>query len=124
MSTSIAAFAESDWKVVGTTKENIYGIDLNSISMVNEYPYQKNKKAWIKNVIVNDLTKDGMTVGDYNMVLEWANCDNRTLGYKSNTAYKKDGTVISNLSNSKSYVQMNDVIPGTIGESIFETICQ
>lgn len=123
LSISLMSFAESNWKIVGTTKENVYGIDLNSIANVSEYPYQKNKKAWIKNVIVNDLTKDGMSVGDYNMILEWVNCNDRTLGYKSNTAYKKDGTLIPGLSSSRSYVKMDDVIPGTIGESIFEMIC-
>ena len=90
---------------------------------MTEYPYQSNKKAWIKSVIVNDLTKDSMTVGDYNMVLQWANCNARTLGYKSNTAYRKNGTVINNLSNSVSYVRMSDVIPGSIGEAILDSIC-
>ena len=119
----IISFAESNWKVVGSSKENVYGIDINSISNGTEYPYQSNKKAWIKSVIVNDLTKDSMTVGDYNMVLQWANCNARTLGYKSNTAYRKNGTVINNLSNSVSYVRMSDVIPGSIGEAILDSIC-
>lgn len=120
---SSVGFAASDWKVVATSNEHVYGVDLNSIAKVSEYPYQKYHKAWVKSVIVNDLTKDGMTVGDYNMILEWVDCSSRTLGNKSQISYKQNGTVIPNAGRSMGYVKMEDVIPGTIGESILDAIC-
>lgn len=113
----------ADWKYINYSDEHVYGIDINSISQVNEYSYQKYKKAWIKNVIKNDLSKDGMTVGDYSMMLYWADCNTRTLGLKTSTSYKSNGKVIPNYSFSNSYVSMQDVIPETIGEGIIDAIC-
>lgn len=120
---SISSFANSNWKVVGKTNEQIIGLDLNSISNVADFSYKNYKKVWVKNLIINDLTKDGMTIGDYTMILQWVSCGEKTIGYKSSTAYKKDGTVINNLSNSVSYVKMADVIPGTIGELVVDATC-
>lgn len=113
----------ADWKYITYSDENLYGIDINSISQVTEYPYQKYKKAWIKSAIQNDLTKDGMTVGDYTMMLYWADCNAKTIGLKAATPYKNDGKVIPNKSFSTSYVSMKDIIPDTIGEGILDSIC-
>ena len=46
-----------------------------------------------------------------------------TLGLKSIVGYKKTGKVIPNYSNTNSYVQMQDAIPGTMGEAYVDSVC-
>lgn len=114
--------AETNWTAIGNTNEHVYALDVNSISQVTQYPYTKYKKAWLKRIIFNDLSKDGMTVNDYTMILYWADCGAQTLGIKSNTNYKSNGKVFD-TSYNPSYVTMNDVVPESIGAGILEAIC-
>ena len=117
------SFAASDWQFITNSDEKVYGVDINSVGQVSEFPYQKYKKAWIKSVIQSDLTKDGMTIGDYSMMLYWADCNAKTIGLKTITHYKNNGKVVSDKGFSNAYVQMKDVIPETIGEGILDGIC-
>ncbi|MBJ8506551.1 hypothetical protein I6M96_16295 [Acinetobacter seifertii] len=111
----------NDWYKINETDESKYYINLPSISETNIYG-RKVVKAWVKDLIYNDLTKDGLSVGDYTMSLFYSNCDDSTLGIKSLTQYK-NGKVFGNQLNN-SYVNMKDVIPNSIGESILNYSCE
>lgn len=119
------AFAESRWVKVNSSFDGftIY-LDMNSISNVSEYPYQDNKKFWTKNVVDEDMVKDGFAVGDYFMFLNWVNCKGKTMGRKSIFINKKlkNGLWDSDSSTTQ-YVEMTDVIPDSIGEDLVTIVC-
>ncbi|MBJ9481156.1 surface-adhesin E family protein [Acinetobacter baumannii] len=110
-----------DWFKINETDESKYYINIPSIAATNSYG--KNVvKAWVKDLIYNDLTKDGLSVGDYSMILFYSNCNDNTVGIKSQTHYKNGKIFGTQLNNS--YVNMRDVIPNTIGESILAYSCE
>lgn len=78
-------------------------------------------EMWIKAVIYNDLTKDGMTINDYQMILYKINCPNREFGIKQNVSYNAKGKMLD--SNSASSITMNKAIPETIADSIVSNAC-
>ena len=117
------AYAAPEWVLASKSNENITYVDINSISQVREYAYTHYKKAWFKQVIYNDISKDGMTVGDYTMSLDWFDCSGDSSGTKQIVSYKKNGQIVPNSSRSRSYVNMTDVIPGTVGESMLQAVC-
>ncbi len=121
---SCGVFAEPEWKFIGDTNGIFVFIDTNSISQVSEYGYQANKKFWSKQYIAEDLLQDGLAVGDYRMALTWVNCENRTLGTKSVTLYKKlKNGAVDNKSESSSYVEMSEVVPNSIGDNVVNIVC-
>ena len=120
-----SVFANAQWGQIGfdSDSEFYYEYNIDSVSQVAEYPYTSNKKVWIRNTVVNDLSQDGLAVGDYKMQLMWINCSANTLGTKSIVGYKKTGRVIPNYSRNYSYVQMQDAIPGTMGQAFVDSVC-
>lgn len=118
---SSAAFANGEWVEAGQTDEAKYFINYQSIKEVSVYGVTMTQ-AWIKMVIYNDISKDGLSKGDYSMMLEQMDCSNETMGLKAITNYKKNGRVIGN-SNSRSYTPMNEVIPGSVGQDILKLSC-
>jgi hypothetical protein len=112
--------ANAEWEQVGTTNENIYLIDPDKIRTASEYG-KSYLKVWVKRVIYNDITKDGLSVGDYEIDLWHIDCNGLTSGLKSYAEYKKSGILIK--SNQTTYVEMNDVIPNSVGEAVLEKAC-
>ena len=122
---SCGACAEAEWKYINTSDSGfIIGVDINNISNVSEYGYQQNKKFWSKQVVSTDLVQDDLAVGDHRMVLYWANCNAKTLGIKSITTYTKQK---NGAYNPKTYtspvVEMEDIIPDTMGDQILNAVC-
>ncbi|MEN8321127.1 hypothetical protein [Acinetobacter junii] len=113
--------ASDDWYPIATTDESKFFINVQNISESREYG-KTIVKSWIKMQIFNDITKDGLSVGDYSLMLYHSNCEDNTVGMKSLTSYK-NGKLFGNGVN-KSYVQMNDAIPESIGESIIAYSCE
>jgi len=66
-----SVFANAQWGQIGfdSDSEFYYEYNIDSVSQVAEYPYTSNKKVWIRNTVVNDLSQDGLAVGDYKMQL-------------------------------------------------------
>lgn len=117
---TVQIYANEDWFKIGGNDEANFYINMRSISEFKLYG-KPVVKAWIKREIYNDISKDGLSVGDYNMVMYYSNCEEKTLGVKSLTDYKK-GKVFG-ASNNYSYVEMKDVIPDSIGEAILAYSC-
>lgn len=115
------ALANSDWLEMGRTGEYNYFINVPSVKNINVYG-KPMIQAWIKMVIYNDITKDGLTVGDYSLLLYQINCQDETIGLKSSTDYKNNGKTLGR-SFDKTYVEMKDVIPNSIGQGILSYGC-
>lgn len=117
---SCGAFAESQWRYLGSYAGYQAAIDKNSIRPVSEYNSQNRHKAWVQQVVTEDLIQDGLAVGDSKMVLYWVSCEARTYGTKSITVYKKSKAP---QTDTASFVEMQDVIPGTLAEDFLNFIC-
>lgn len=117
---SNSIFANEEWFEMGRTDESRYYLNVPSVKETNVYG-KSVVQSWVKMVIFNDISKDGLSVGDYSMLLYQSNCDEETLGIKSITDYKKDRVFGRPTSNS--YVQMKDVLPNSIGKAILEYSC-
>lgn len=123
MATSV--FAETEWANIGfdADREFYYEYNPASISQVKEYSYKGHRKVWIRSTVINDISQDGLAVGDYRLQLMWVNCSDNTLGLKSIVGYKKTGNVIANYGRNYSYVEMQDAIPGTMGQAFVDSVC-
>lgn len=119
-------FAASEWKFITLNSGFAFSIDTNSITNVSEYNYRQNKQFWLKELVVNDLERDGLGVGDYRLVLNWINCSANTLGVKAVTEYKKqkDGTFKHESALLANYqVAMQPIIPESVGQSFVSHVC-
>ena len=115
------AAAKSDWLEMGRTDEFNYFINVPSVKNINVYG-KPIIQAWIKMEIYNDITKDGLSVGDYSLLLYHINCEDETIGLKSSTDYKSNGKTLGRSLNYTS-VEMKDVIPNSIGQGILSYGC-
>lgn len=107
-----------------TSQPNTNYLDKNSISEPPKYSSQATHKAWVKMVVHKDLIQDGLAVGDYQMILNFAHCEDKTLGLKSITSYTKlKNGLWNNNSITVPSVEMDYVVPSSIGEGILNTIC-
>ena len=119
-------FAASEWKFISLSSGFAISIDTNSITNVPEYNYRQNKQFWVKQFVVQDLERDGLGVGDYRLVLYWINCSANTFGVKAATNYKKqkDGTFKHESALLADYqVEMDPIIPESVGQSFVRHVC-
>ena len=119
-------FAASEWKFITLNSGFAFSIDTNSITNVSEYNYRQNKQFWVKQLVVQDLERDGLGVGDYRLVLQWINCSDNTLGEKAIAVYKKqkNRTLKPEFYSRSGYeVRMDPIIPGSVGESFVSHVC-
>lgn len=119
---SVTSQANDDWFYMGSTDESKYYINIQSITETKEFG-KTLVKAWIKDEIFNDLTKDGLSVGDNSLMLYNLDCQENKIGLKASTSYK-NRKMIPGKSFNRSYVEMKDVIPDSIGQSILAYGCE
>jgi hypothetical protein len=114
--------AANDWVYLTITSDNEYKIFLNLPNIKEVSQYGKTYvHAWTKWVVYNDISKDGLAVGDHQMRLNRLDCENGMIGLASSASYRKGH--IYGQSYTSSYVEMNNVIPESIGESILNAAC-
>lgn len=102
-----------------STEKNAY-INYNHIKLM---PNNK-VEAWVKYIIFNDLTKDGMTVGDYTMTLSMYDCTAETYKNISSIDYqKKTGKVLNTYKVPSYKSEYESVIPDTVGETVLNDVC-
>lgn len=118
---SLGANAEENWINIGKTDESNFYINFKSIEEAYDYN-NTYVKSWIKSVIYNDITKDGLSVGDITMTLYYSNCSKNQLGVKTLIAYKNNKPFGSQINNT--HPDMRDVIPETMGKLIFDYSCK
>lgn len=116
-------------------KENTKALGWTQVSISNEfksyinYNYVNPKpygitEVWIKHVVINDISKDGLGLGDYTMVMNQYNCSDKTYKNISYTDYSsKTGNVIDSYTYPSYSTQFKSVIPDTVGESQLNAVC-
>lgn len=110
----------NDW--IHLTSSNESHLYLNAPSVKEKKQYNQTLvQGWIKSVIFNDVTQDGLAVGDYYMTLYQVDCNEQKFGTITQTKYKKDK--VFGQSYQPYSVNMQYAIPETIGESILESLC-
>lgn len=109
-----------EWKLVTEVKNGSY-----------YYKPNTNETAWIK--IISDKTEyyptespEGVkkTVDGYQLVLWKFDCISKKLGLIQTSVYSKDGTLLNKSKQNDVLVEMEYVIPETLGEEILKAICQ
>ncbi|MEG6547657.1 surface-adhesin E family protein [Acinetobacter bereziniae] len=81
-------------------------------------------EAWIKRVVINDITKDGLSLNDYTMYLNQYNCDEKSFKSIMYTDYSyKTGKVLNSYSYPSYSQNFKPVVPESIGASELEAIC-
>lgn len=122
LTTTLLSFSQlhaSDWFELSSDNERRHLVSLNYMNPIQP-SYTSNPateiEIWVKSVIHNDLTKDGMTVGDYAMTLYKLNCKNQQMGLKQYATYTSQGKNLN--SHTLSYINMTSPIPETVGARI------
>ncbi|ALD02198.1 hypothetical protein AMQ28_07380 [Acinetobacter sp. TTH0-4] len=113
----------SEWEYLGETNEFSYELDKQSIRKVpSSYSAFGNNvtQFWIKKTVINDISKDGLGVGDHTKTLLHINCSADQLGFKTEIKYK--GTRVID-SYSDVYVKMEPIIPDTVGSNFAKAVC-
>jgi len=80
-------------------------------------------QAWLKHVVVNDISKDGLALGDHTMVLSQFNCKNKTEKSVSYTDYDAKTGQSKRSYTYPSYTEMKPPVPDSVGESQLESVC-
>lgn len=112
--TSIASAAS--WNRVSESDERTFYLNTDSLKRNGNIV-----SAWTRSVIHTDLTKDGMSVGDYTQLRYIFNCKENTVTSDFYIEYKASGKVIN--SESIQFPKYAPIIPDSIGEAVFETVC-
>lgn len=107
-----------DWKLIFELKNGTYYYKANT----------KNT-AWIKLVsdkteyFPDEISKKAIIVDGYKLMLWKFDCRSRQTGIIQIIAYSQDGEVLDTYRENEILVEMDYVIPGTIGEGLLETFC-
>lgn len=112
--------ANAEWELTTYSDEHYYFVDQERVRESTEYG-KTYLKVWVKQVIYNDITKDGYGVGDYSLLLWQIDCNALTMGIKSYADYKKNGKMV--YSTQAPFVKMNDAMPNSVGETFLNKAC-
>lgn len=113
----------ANWSLLGETAEYRHELDLESIKKAKNSgisSYNAVTQFWVKKTIVKDLTKDGLSIGDYVLNLYFIDCNEDTLGIKSIVKYKNSEVIDSYTENT---VKMYPIVPETVGSSYLKSVC-
>ena len=107
-----------DWKLIGEVSNDTY-----------YYKPNTRDTAWIK--VVSEKTeyesKESqklITVDGYKLILQKFNCRNKKLGTIEMYVYSEDGKLLDSYKEEEIFVQMDYVIPDTLGEDLLQTFCK
>ncbi|HLB41736.1 MAG: hypothetical protein A3F63_13480 [Pseudomonadales bacterium RIFCSPHIGHO2_12_FULL_40_16] len=113
----------ANWKYLGSTQEYKIELDTDSIKKVPSGYASLGTSVtqfWIKRTVINDLTKDGLGIGDHSKMLFHVNCNADTLGFKTEVKYKGDRVIDSY---TQPYITMEAIIPDSIGAGYALEVC-
>lgn len=113
---SIASITSAaNWVYVTENNTDAYFLDTSSITHERGV-----SRAWFKQVIFNDIVKDGRTVGDSTKAYYFFNCTEKTIWGKSYVQYT-NGKV--SKSDTFDYPRYAPITPDSIGEALYEATC-
>lgn len=105
-----------DWEYITSGEDN------------NKFYYKPNTDdtAWIKEVSEKLVTydKDQKTIDGYRLTLYKFDCSKRQIGGIQIITYSKSGKMLKTYTLPEYSVQMNYVVPESIGESILNSFCE
>lgn len=112
----------NDWTLIGKNAEYELYLASSTIKTVQRNKISpKYQQAWFKFYIHNDMTKDGLRVGDYKLRYFQFDCAQQTLGLVSGVDYFQDGTIAK--SEQPPAVDMKPIIPDSVGQGLSDAIC-
>ena len=96
-----------------------------------EYLYKPNTRntAWIKIIsekieYVSEETQKEEIIDGYKMILWKFDCSGKKIGIIQAIVYSKEGKSLSSFSQNEILVEMNYVVPETIGEKLLYIFCE
>jgi hypothetical protein len=114
----------TDWQFAAGNDKTFYNIDFDSItSAANKY-----RKAWVKANYVEDQRTDGYPTKSYRseLILYYFDCKEKTLNATQSVMYEKfnaAGDVIQSKSIKFDAKNLDDVVPGSVGETLLNITC-
>lgn len=119
---SVGQVWANNWEYIGQNQEYQFYISPSTIKSSQKNTYSPiYQQAWFKFYIYNDLTKDGLSAGDYKLRLFQFDCAQQTLGVVRSIDYKADGTTVN--SEIPSMINMKAVVPDSIGQGLSDAVC-
>lgn len=127
-----SAWAE-DWQEIGQNAEYKLFIAPSSVREVQHHPMQPTyQQAWFRFDIHQELSKDGLDVGDYKLRYYQIDCSQPAMGlvqgldyqYPKNadTSNDEQQAVLVKETNPKS-IEMKKVSPSSIGQALADSVC-
>jgi hypothetical protein len=114
----ITNLAHAEWIAFDTDEE--YTTYIDPTRTVSKYDSLQQGETWLKLVIHTDLTKDGLSVGDYKLLKYGFKCKSSELGLLAFYSYQKSKLYDSYVFN---YPKYEPAIPDTKGETILYAVC-
>lgn len=118
----ISSFA-SDWQGIAFNGSTLYYMDYESVA-----PYKNLTKAWIRIQYATPQETDTNPTKLYisEKQLQYFDCKQKLMGMTAFTSYgvgEASGTVIESVEGSIENRRLKDVVPDTVGETIFKVAC-
>ena len=118
----------ADWRVIGQPTVKDAGVlyyDADSIT----HPSKNIVRTWIKKVYSKSgVTRYAKEIGkrfenlSYAVELYEVNCIEKKILLLESTAYSKDGDVI--ISSKSQPTEWNSIVPGSMGEALYGSVCK
>lgn len=110
---------ESGWTVIGTGNEFKAFMHYDFIKPISD----EITEAWVKYVVINDISKDGLSLGDFSMYLIRYNCADQTYKTISTTDYNQKNGKLINSNTFPSTDSYKAVVPDTLVAKQIRDVC-
>ena len=115
---TVPVVAQAEWIVLDKGEEfTIYVDPDRTVATVKSL---KHAEAWFKAVVHNDLTKDGMGIGDFRLMKYKFKCDTNELSLDASYDYRTGKQIDSYVARYNVY---SSAIPETKGELMAFVVC-
>lgn len=115
----VPGIAQADWVEVDRDDESVFYMDPARAVFTNKsIGYAE---TWVKAVIHNDLTKDGLSVGDHRLTKFEFRCNGKELALAAVYEYKNGNVINSYI---PSYKAFKPAIPDSRGEFFLDLVCE
>lgn len=118
---TLEAVKKKGWLDSAGSSTEVYQLNLNYFTDTSS-SYASRMQVWVKNIILKDTVKDGLSVGDYTMSLQEYDCTNNTSKVLESVSYNvKTGSTIDSY--KPPYPKEHKIVPGSVGEQLLRDIC-
>lgn len=118
---SLETIKKKGWLDSARSSTELYQLNLNYFTDTSS-SYTSRMQVWVKSIIIKDIVKDGLSVGDYTMSLEEYDCTNNTSKFFESVSYDlKTGSTVNSYKSP--YPKEHKIVPGSVGEHLLKDIC-